>query len=78
MISKILKVSQHHGQYKVTLPRHFVLEMGWDAIGYLMITMLNNNTMIIEPPNPSLPDQTYISVNPSPKQARSWKHNDRA
>lgn len=75
MISKIMKISEHDGQYKVTLPRKFMLEMGWDSIGYLMITMCSNNVMVIEPPNPSLPEQTYMDVNPSPEQARSWKHN---
>lgn len=73
MLAKILKVTEHNGQYKVTLPRPYIIAMGWEKLGYLMISMHNENLMIIEPPNPSLPDQLALAINPSPDEARTWK-----
>ncbi len=73
MLSKILKVSEHQGQFKITLPRQYVLQMGWEKLGYVMITMYDEKIMLIEPPNPSLPEQLALAIKPSPDDARTWR-----
>lgn len=73
MKTKILKLIKHAGQYKVTLPREMIKTKGWENEEFVMVTMHEQDVLIIERANPLIPSQVTFYEDKEINGKRTWK-----
>ncbi|MBE9546710.1 MAG: hypothetical protein IMF10_04330 [Proteobacteria bacterium] len=73
MKTKIVKLIQHAGTFKVTLPREMIKTKGWESEEFVMVTMHEQDVLIIERANPLIPSQVTFHGDKELNAERTWK-----